>query len=143
MDRRDLKYCLERVFFNSLVPDEINVLRKLSSLLAYYSEDDITEELYCDTNRLHCILFKYELLEKSFVGSNIPTDYRCRLMNDGQQVPQFTFSPQITVEAKEGNYDAIAELTKELEEIDLAALFAYVRRKAIAAGDFAFDDEDK
>ena len=60
MKKSELLSCLDKVFLNDWSPNEPEFLKKLTSLLAYYSSEDL-KDLSQDVNKLHSILLKFFL----------------------------------------------------------------------------------
>ena len=141
MDSYDLHNALDAVFLGDYASNAIKDLRYLNALYSYYRGDDATEELDKTANQLHGLVFKTKLLQDANEYPSISHDFKCRFDDDmmGQESTNHTFSPVIKMPKRVISTKIVA-LINELEEIvkklDLVHLKAYVKKKAINAGDF-------
>jgi|GEM_PF-970499 hypothetical protein len=144
MARNKFALCcaLRHVFFNDFALDRVFIMNDLASLFIYYADNDVLPQLSADFNKLNVWLTKVELIKKPRKDEpyKIPTDFRCDLNTDDATIPMFKFAPEIHMpEVRSYSIPPaiLQELTDELSTIDVASLAAYVRAKAMAAGDLA------
>jgi len=147
MDKKNLESCLNKVFFNDWSPDPTTFLSKLLSLVSYYSDDDFGSELQEAFNVLNATLVSIELVKK--VGHtdsySIPDRFICALEPCGRDniIPNnFTFSPVINLpELKDISFpkSQIDEISEAISNINVSGLIMYVKRRAVAAGDFILE----
>ncbi len=112
MEREHLTECLSNFFTNSWPFSPDTYLQKLCALVSYYAADDFDEHLQKNFNKLYAALLDFDMIWK--IAHN---------------------SPEQVVNLKE-NIDNIYE---RASEIDIAGLTLYVKKKAIAAGDFVLE----
>ena len=144
MNKYSLESALETVFFNQYNQDITHRLGDLSCLFAYYRGDDAPSKFTEIYNKLQALLLKNQLLEKVNRYPSIPTDFRCNFDNLGNSKAHHTFAPVIKMPKHEPlpDYDKrIDELMKIMEELDIAAIVEYVRKKAVKAGDLKFENK--
>ena len=145
-NRYVLSCALRHVFLNDFGLDRVFIMNDLAALFIYYADENVLPQLSADYNKLNVWLTKVELLRKPRKEENypaVPKDFNCNLSTDDVTVPIFKFAPEIHMpQMSEHSFDpdVLDELASELSTIDVASLAAYVRSKAIAAGDLILED---
>ncbi|SFB90022.1 hypothetical protein [Ruminococcus albus] len=145
-----LSCALRHVFFNDFGLDRTFIMSDLAALFLYYADNDVLPQLSADYNRLNVWLTKVELIRKPRKEESypMPKDYHVDLNNE-EEIRSFKFAPQINmpqVPVYKIDSDTADQLAEELSAIDVASLAAYVRGKAIAAGDLILghiEDDDQ
>ncbi len=143
------KYCLdsalENVFFNQFGEDILEKFRDLCNLFSYYREEDATPEFCSTFNMLQVLLTKIQLLKSVSHHPYIPSEFKCDFNNTEKHKGHYTFAPAIKIPKYQQLPDyqeQIEKIMNVLSELDLASMVDYVKKKAIKAGDFAFEEED-
>ena len=143
------KYCLESaletVFFNQFGEDMVEKIGDLCSLFSYYREEDATPEFCSTFNKLQVLLTKIQLLKSVNYHSYIPTEFKCDFNVSEKNKEHYTFAPTIKIPKYQPLPDykeQIEKIMNVLSELDLASMMDYVKKKAKAAGDFAFEEKE-
>ena len=143
------KYCLESaletVFFNQFGDDILEKFRDLCNLFSYYREEDATPEFCSTFNMLQVLLTKIQLLKSVNDHPYIPTEFKCDFNVLEKNKGHYTFAPTIKIPKYQPLPDyqeQIEKIMNALSQLDLASMMDYVKKKAIEAGDFEFEEED-
>jgi hypothetical protein len=139
MDSYDLNKALDDIFLADYLSDSLKDLRSLNAVYFYYRENDAPEELDNTANELFGLLVKIQLLQKANEYPSVPTEFKCKFENSKQLPGAPTFSPIIKVPKRVMSPEFINmlnEIEQKIKKLDLARLKAYVKMKAVKAGDF-------
>ena len=144
-----LSCALRHVFFNDFGLDRVFIMNDLAALFLYYADNDVLPQLSADFNKLNVWLTKVELIRKPRKEEPYPTlkDHHVDMGSD--DVHTFKYAPQINmpqIPVFRMDNAVLDELAEELSAIDVASLAAYVRGKAMAAGDLQLghiEDDDQ
>ena len=145
-----LSCALRHVFLNDFGLDRVFIMNDLAALFLYYADNDVLPQLSADFNKLNVWLTKVELIRKPRKDEQypIPKDFHIDLSCD-TDVGTVNVAPVINMPEMPKNQideDTLDELADELSAIDVASLAAYVRSKAMAAGDLILghiEDDDQ
>ena len=142
MDSYDLNKALDDIFLADYLSDPIKDLRSLNAVYFYYREDDAPEELDNTANELSALLMKINLLQQANEYLSVPTEFKCDFGNSKNLPSAPTFSPVIKVPKRvlpPEFINMLNEIEQKIKNFDLARLKAYVKMKAVKAGNFKFE----
>lgn len=146
-----LSCALRHVFFNDFGLDRVFIMNDLAALFIYYADNDVLPQLTADYNKLNVWLTRVELIRKPRKEEQypaVPKDIHVNVSCD-DCVETINASPVINMppfEYSKMDRELLNELTDELSAIDVASMAAYVRQKALAAGDLILchiEDDDQ
>ena len=137
---------LRHVFLNDFGLDRVFIMNDLAALFLYYADSEVPAELSREFNKLNVWLTKVELLRKPRKEEPypMPKDFNVTVdSSDCSELRNCTVAPELNMPAvpQYGVSGALLDsLGDELSEINVAGIAAYVREKAVKAGDLILDD---
>ena len=145
MNKYSLDSALETVFINQFGEDILGKFRELCNLFSYYREEDATSEFCSTFNKLQVLLVKIQLLKNVNDHPYTPSEFKCDFNTSEKNKGHYTFAPSIKIPKYQPLPDykeQIEKIMNDMSKLDLASMIDYVKKKAIEAGDFDFEEEE-
>lgn len=157
MKKESLQDCLNDFFCPQYLSDleQIKRLKQLNGLISYYIDEGLNGEfdflhgefeILRNFRALNDLLLDIEFNEKikEILSHDIPNSFHCDIeARSPEYIPHtFNFSPVINPPAVRDISSLekrIENINKKFREIDIIGLILYVKKKAIAAGDFVLE----